>query len=108
VLESGVGGRFVERSPSGEEAKLGEVLLWEPPQRLSYSWFPGAIDKPTRVDVSLAHSGAETLVEILHSEGDSSLGDAWPERVRLFERGWTSVLAAFEEQATRSEPETTD
>jgi hypothetical protein len=69
--------------------------LWEPPHRLSYSWFPGAIAGPTRVDISFVDDGRETVVEIVHSEGASALGVAWPERVRLFERGWTHVLAAF-------------
>jgi uncharacterized protein YndB with AHSA1/START domain len=96
VLESKVGGRFIERSASGDEANLGEVLLWDPPHRLSYSWFPGAIEQPTRVDVFFVDQGDETLVEIVHSEAESGLGEAWPERVGLFDRAWTQVLSTLE------------
>lgn len=94
-LESAVGGRFFERADSGEEHELGRVLLCEPPHRISYTWRPGAITKPTLVEVSFAQRGDETLVEVRHSEGDSELGEAWPTRVVLFERGWQHVLTAF-------------
>jgi uncharacterized protein YndB with AHSA1/START domain len=100
VLEAEVGGRFFERASSGEEAELGTVLVCEPPHRISYTWRPGAITEPTRVDIHFQRQGGETVVEVLHSEADSKLGDAWPERVALFTRGWTHVLAAFQEAAT--------
>lgn len=99
VLEAGVGGRFFERAEGGQEATLGEVLVWEPPERLSYSWFPGASGRPTRVDVRFVADAGETAVEIVHSEGESHLGSAWPERVQLFDRAWTHVLGAFATEA---------
>jgi uncharacterized protein YndB with AHSA1/START domain len=95
VLEARVGGRFFERSTGGEEAALGEVLACEPPHSISYSWRPGAIDQPTRVDIRFTQEGAETVVHVVHSEGESGLGEAWPERVVLFERGWQIVLLGF-------------
>ena len=96
ILEPEVGGRFVEVAKDGREARLGEVLLYERPHRIRYTWFPGAINHPTQVDVSFTQDGAETVVRVVHSEGESALGEAWPERVQLFVRGWTHVLAAFE------------
>ena len=97
TLAARVGGRFVERSDAGEEALLGEVMGCEPPHRIRYTWYPGAIEHPTLVDVCFEEDGEETVVKVIHTEGDSQLGDAWPSRVRLFERGWTHVLDALAE-----------
>ena len=94
-LEAAVGGRFFERSSSGEEAKLGEVIRCEPPHHISYTWFPGALDKPTQVDVTFAAAGEETIVNVVHSEAESGLGSLWFDRMKLFQRGWEHVLAAF-------------
>lgn len=94
-LEARVGGRFFERSSTGEEARLGEVVRCEPPHRITYSWYPGALAGPTEVDVRFTEDGEHTLVEVTHSEGNSQLGDAWPQRVELFGRAWGHVLPAF-------------
>lgn len=94
-LEARVGGRFFERSATGEEARLGEVIRCEPPHRITYTWYPGAISGPTEVDVRFTDEGAHTVVEVTHSEGQSQLGDAWPQRVTLFGRAWGHVLPAF-------------
>jgi hypothetical protein len=103
VIEGRVGGRFFERTPSGNESELGTVLLWEPPQRVRYSWWPGANAKPTEVDVVFRAAGDVTRVEVTHSEGASGLGELWPERVKLFERGWGAVLPAFAAAIGREE-----
>ena len=94
-LEARVGGRFYERAHTGDEVRLGEVLICDPPHRILYSWYPGALDSPTEVDVRFTEDGDLTCVEVTHSEGASELGDAWPERAVLFERGWNLVLPAF-------------
>ena len=95
-LESSVGGCLVERSRAGEEFRIGEVLVWEPPERLSYAWYPGSPQSPTRVDIYFRAASAErTLVEVVHQEGASGLGDTWTDRVVLFNRGWTAVLDAL-------------
>lgn len=96
AIESRVGGRFFERDDRGEEALLGEVVRWEPPHRLTYTWYPGARVGPTLVDVRFVAEGAATRVEVTHSEGDAALGDEWPTRVARFERAWARVLPAFE------------
>ncbi len=94
-IEAKVGGRFYESTGSGQEAALGEVLRWDPPRAIAYTWHPGALDKPTKVEVTFADDGTHTVVEVVHAEGESALGDVWPERVRLFEKGWSTVLPAF-------------
>ncbi|HEY2938122.1 MAG TPA: hypothetical protein VGJ25_16080, partial [Gaiellaceae bacterium] len=46
-------GRLVERSKTGEEAVWGEVLAWEPPGRIAFTWHPGYAegDPMTEVEV---------------------------------------------------------
>lgn len=95
-LEAGEGGRFGERLPDGEERVLGAVLAWEPPRRLVYSWWPGAIEAPTRVEVRFSAGEASTRVEVRHTIGESGLGDAWPGRAAIFTSAWDEVMAAFE------------
>lgn len=93
TLEARPGGRFFERTPSGDEALLGEVLTCEPPARVVYTWLPGSLSAPTHVEVRFSPDGAGTLVEVTHSVGDAA--DVFAERVGLFERAWSSVLPVF-------------
>ncbi len=95
TLEPRPGGRFFETSDAGEEAVLGEVLTCDPPRKITYTWHPGKISGPTHVEVTFLPEGTETVVNILHSEGNSALGRHWSERVALFTKGWGIVLPAF-------------
>lgn len=97
AFERSVGGRFLERAADGQEALLGEVQTWDPPGRLVYTWYPGAISEPTTVEITFAPDATGTVVTVVHSEGAAALGDAWSSRVTRFVAGWTAVLAAFEE-----------
>ncbi len=38
MLETALGGRIYERTPTGVEHEWGEVTVWEPPTRLGYRW----------------------------------------------------------------------
>ena len=68
TYEPRVGGRIFERADDGTEHDWGEVLAWEPPQRLVYLWHMGAERADaTEVEVSFSASGEATLVKILHS-----------------------------------------
>lgn len=89
------GGRFYEVDSVGQEAVLGEVLIYAPPDHLQFTWHMGKITEPSRVDIRFSTEGAKTLVSLEHSEGAANMGPIWPEKVALFERGWTHVFAAF-------------
>jgi uncharacterized protein YndB with AHSA1/START domain len=95
VLEPWVGGRFFEKAQDGREARLGEVLRFDPPTALAYSWYPAAIDKPTIVEVSFVEEQRGVLVTVKHSEGESALGEEWPRRARRFALSWSEVLPGF-------------
>ena len=38
ILEPRLGGRLLERMPSGREVQWGEITTWDPPRRLAYLW----------------------------------------------------------------------
>lgn len=97
TLEARAGGRFFESAASGEEAVLGEVLSCEPPNSISYTWHPGKITGPTLVKITFQQEQTQTLVQVEHSEGDSALGDQWPSRAVLFNKGWDAVLGRLRE-----------
>ena len=100
-LEARAGGRFLERTASGEEVKLGEVLACDPPNWIRYSWYPGSLGIPTQVEVRFTAEGGLTRVDVVHAEADSGLGEAWADRAVLFERGWGLILPAFAAYAER-------
>ncbi len=96
LVEPGVGGRFVERSRSGAEAVWGEILVWEPPHRLVYTWHPGyAPDDPaTEVEIQFIAAGdGVTRVEFEH-RGWEALADAAEKRAS-YDHGWPVVLEHF-------------
>src|SRR5215510_11089474 len=61
VMESHVGGRLYERTPSGEEHVWGTLVAWEPPSRIVYSWHPGrGVETAQEVEVTFSAEGAGT------------------------------------------------
>ncbi len=105
AIEPRVGGRFVERSASGEESDLGEVRAWEPPRRVSYTWTPGSRTGTTEVEVTFTAQGEHTLVRVIHREGTS---DSWGATLGRFERSWGVVLDALASAAERADEEGAD
>lgn len=95
VFEPGVGGRIVERSKAGEESSWGEILVWEPAHRLSYTWHPGnAPGEPfTEVELRFVAVGDATRVELEH-RGWEALAE--PEQTRSgYDEGWPGVLERY-------------
>jgi uncharacterized protein YndB with AHSA1/START domain len=94
-FEPGAGGRIVERSKAGEESNWGEILVWEPPNRLAFTWHPGsAPDEPsTEVELRFVAVGDATRVELEHSGWEAL---AKPEETRsTYDQGWPGVLARY-------------
>ncbi len=93
VLEGRAGGRIFERETSGIEHDWGEVTIWEPPNRLAYTWHLNA-DRgdATNVEIQFVSRGdALTRVEIEHRGWDrlGAFGERWRERNL---GGWSGVL----------------
>ena len=95
AFEPGVGGRIVERSRAGEESSWGEILAWEPPTHVAFTWHPGhAADEPsTEVELRFVAVGDATRVELEH-RGWEVL--AKPEETRSsYDQGWPAVLDRY-------------
>jgi uncharacterized protein YndB with AHSA1/START domain len=95
TLEGWVGGRFYETHQDGREAEWGRVLIWEPPQRLVFSFYPGrAPDRATDVEIIFDGEGKATRLTLTHSGWerlDSGL-QAYRDR---YNTGWTFVLGKY-------------
>jgi uncharacterized protein YndB with AHSA1/START domain len=102
ILESGVGGRFYERTKNGDEHLWGTVLIWDPPHRLAYSWHPGRGEETSQqVEITFTSVGAGTRVELVHT-GWERLGDRIAETIASYDTGWDTVLGRFAEAAAKA------
>ena len=99
ILEGREGGRFYERTKSGEEHLWGTMLVWEPPQRIVYSWHPGRGEGTAQeVEVTFTPSGNGTRVELVHT-GWEKLGERMEAAVAEYTMGWDKVLGCYVEAA---------
>jgi uncharacterized protein YndB with AHSA1/START domain len=102
VLEGRVGGRIFERIPGRPDAVWGNVLVWDPPHRVTFSWKPN-LDPlpPTEVEVRFTAEGARTRVEIEHRGWDRLGGDGERKR-RAYDSGWPRVLDQYAKAADKA------
>jgi uncharacterized protein YndB with AHSA1/START domain len=102
VLEPRIGGRVYEQVRSGEENDWGEVLVWEPPHRLAFSWHPGrAPETSQEVEVRFSAVGDATEVALEHRGWERLVATA-AEIPEHYESGWDEVLSHYAEAAERS------
>jgi uncharacterized protein YndB with AHSA1/START domain len=100
VLEPGSGGRWFERDAAGRETQWGQVLVWEPPERLILAW---QLNREKRFDPNLiteveltfmaAHGGG-TDVALEHRNLERFGKDAvqW---LASIGGGWSQKLGEF-------------
>jgi uncharacterized protein YndB with AHSA1/START domain len=106
VFEPMLGGRLLERAPDGSEWVIGKVTAIEPPEHLSFDWFPGSPAAPTAVDVDFREAGGGAEINIVHRALSAGAVAAWPGKVALFERGWDTVLPSLAKQIEDQPQET--
>jgi uncharacterized protein YndB with AHSA1/START domain len=96
TLEPRVGGRIFERTTDGREIDWGQIVVWEPPARLVYTWhLRRTREDATEVEIRFVPvSPATTRVEIEHRgwERLGSDGPAWRDRNR---GGWETLLPHY-------------
>jgi uncharacterized protein YndB with AHSA1/START domain len=84
------GGLLMERGPDGVSACWGEVIKWDPPAAVSFTWHPGNPDFSSSVTVTFEARAEKTLVTLTH-EGWEAFAD--PEAARAqYDKGWPVVL----------------
>ena len=95
VLEPRPGGRIFERTPDGAEHPWGEVLEWEPPNRLVYLWhLMFDRSQATEVEVTFTDRGDATAVRIRQT-GFERLGAAGAARRERTRAGWQAVVSHY-------------
>ena len=92
-----VEGQIVERSNEGRTNVWGQVLTWEPPDQLSFTWHPGRDDgQRTQVTVTFRPEGDGTRVDLEHIGWEVFGEDAEATRATYDgAKGWTGVFTSF-------------
>ncbi|WP_293898789.1 SRPBCC family protein [Phenylobacterium sp.] len=100
LIEPREGGRWYGVSEAGVEDLWGEVLAWEPPERVVLSWRINGQFKPdlsvhTEVEVRFTDlGGGLTGVEFEH-RGLENLGEGGDQARAMMDGGWGLILAGF-------------
>lgn len=68
AFEPGEAGRLVETLDGGKVFEIGRIRVWEPPERLVFSWRQASFppDLATEVEVRFEAVGEETRVSVEH------------------------------------------
>jgi uncharacterized protein YndB with AHSA1/START domain len=103
VFEPRLGGRWYELGKDGAEAEVGQVLLWEPPERFVVSWNIDSRWKPAKigseVEVRFIAEGEETRVELEHRKFEV-MGEEGGRKMRSdVDGGWPHILDLFKQSA---------
>jgi uncharacterized protein YndB with AHSA1/START domain len=102
-------GRLVETLASGKVFEIGEVLAWEPPARLVFSWRQASFppDLRTEVEVRFEAVGDETRVSVEHRgfdrvPADSVARHGFPDQALLVRLAdwWRVLLDSVGDRAT--------
>lgn len=92
AFEPGEGGRLYERFEDGGEYEIGRIRVWDPPQRLVYTWRAPDWPAHTVIEVQLRDVGGETEITVAHS-GFGKNGV--PDVVEGYAAGSREILGTF-------------
>lgn len=95
VMENKVGGAIYEEWVDGERRPWGKVLVFEPHDRLVFTWHTGAgEERATEVEVNFIVDGDITRVELEHRGWEVFGEDAAGQR-EAYNGGWVEVLGRY-------------
>jgi uncharacterized protein YndB with AHSA1/START domain len=102
VIEGREGGRVYERARDGEIFHIGSVIVFEPPQRLVFTWGEATEEwaGSTEVEVRFTEENGGTRVDLEHRAFESIGPDA-ERTMEEYGRGWPVVLGRFAQHAGR-------
>jgi hypothetical protein len=100
VLEPRVGGRIYEEHVDGRRFQWGQILAWDPPKGLTFTFHPSRAPETAQdVEVRFVPEGAGTRVELMATKWEN-----WGPKARLARRGydlgWGYVLNVWAERRT--------
>jgi hypothetical protein len=111
VLEPRTGGRWYSVHEDGRENTVGEVKVWNPPNRIVHSWNISAMWKPdanigSEVEVRFIAEGPNrTRVELEHRDFESYGEQAQQMRDAVSgDGGWNSILDLYRKEAENNQP----
>jgi uncharacterized protein YndB with AHSA1/START domain len=93
-LEGRLGGRFFERFSDGEEAEIGVVTAYAPPDRIVFTFKSPDWESPTEVEVRFSPESDGTRVDLEHRNWERAGAKAKGMR-DAFNGGWERVLGSF-------------
>jgi len=101
-LEGFVGGRFYEVHTDQRQSEWGRVKVWEPPERVVFSFYPGrqAADS-TEVEVTFRAEASGTRLTLTHRGWDQVTPKFQKERDN-YDHGWEFVLGKFTQAAAKA------
>lgn len=92
VFEGREGGKIYEVWRDGRRSEWGEVLTWNPPHSVTFTWHPGqARDVAQQVELRFTRVGNGTQLELVHSGWERLGRDARKTR-NGYNLGWNYVL----------------
>jgi DNA-binding transcriptional ArsR family regulator len=95
---AGVGELIVEVRDDGTEVTWGEILVWEPPERVRVRWAVSSPGPATTWEARFSAAGDATDL-VLEHWGWEAYGDGAEEACASYEEGWNPVLGLFVEAA---------
>ena len=108
-IEPRVGGRWYEINAEGAQCEWGQVLAWDPPHQVTFSWHLGPghdqadwkfdpdLAKASEVEIRFtAQSPATTLVELTHSKLQRH-GEGFEQLRAIFDGpgAWSAILELY-------------
>ena len=92
VFEQQLGGRIYEEHKDGRRFQWGQVILWEPPKRVKFTWHPSRDPATSQeVDIQFQIEGKGTRLE-LTSTGWERWGRKAQRARKGYDIGWGYVL----------------
>jgi uncharacterized protein YndB with AHSA1/START domain len=104
IFEPRVGGHIVDRAEDGSECRWARVLVFDPPQRLVFSWDIGPTwqleadpENCSEVEVRFVAEGPDRTRVVLEHRNLDRHGPGWPALRDGVgnEQGWPLYLARF-------------
>lgn len=108
LMETRLGGRWLEIAEDGTETSAATIILWDPPHRFTMVWQINAQWKPdlamkSEVDVRFTADGPNaTLVQLIHHKFESMGAEAGASMRKDVEGGWPGLIERYRQEAERA------